>query len=48
MPKNRPHSPKPPAGRIQNLAKRTLVEENGIHIPKTFVSIFRVHFELAH
>ena len=32
----------PPAGRIWNLAKRTLAEENGIHIPKTFVSIFRV------
>ncbi|KKU58549.1 MAG: hypothetical protein UX81_C0021G0002 [Parcubacteria group bacterium GW2011_GWA2_47_12] len=36
--------------RIPNLAefKKILAEENGILIPKIFVSILRVHFELAH
>jgi len=31
--------------RIPNLAefKKTLAEENGIHIPKIFVPLFRVH-----
>ena len=32
----RPHSPKPPAGRIRNLAKRTLVEEKRNPYPQEF------------
>ena len=30
------------------ISPKDIAEENGIHIPKIFVSIFRVHLKLAH
>ena len=44
----RPHPPKPPAGRIRNLAERTKASEKRNPYPQNICSAFPSPFELAH